>query len=288
MIALMPIPRQRRWSSQPLKLPDTMMRMCEGSDSVVWDAERLSSPHTQRDKRRRVQRMFDAIAPTYERVNAVASLGRDRYWRREMVRVAEVQPSDVLLDVACGTGDVARTFACAAVRPRRIIGADFSGPMLERAVDRPIVNGLFCQADALGLPLADASVSIVTCAFGIRNFQNLECGLREMNRVLRPGGRAVILEFAVPTTPILRGLYLFYFRRVLPVAATLISRDRTGAYRYLPESVLSFQGSDEIASALKAVGFDEVAVRSMTAGIVSVYVACKRSDAPTRTRSILL
>jgi demethylmenaquinone methyltransferase/2-methoxy-6-polyprenyl-1,4-benzoquinol methylase len=227
--------------------------------------------------------MFDAIAPTYERVNAVASLGRDRYWRREMVRLAEVHPGDVLLDVACGTGDVARTFAGASVRPHRIVGADFSVPMLHRAASRPIDRGTFCQADALGLPLADASVSIVTCAFGIRNFQDLGCGLREMSRVLRPGGRAVILEFTVPTTPILRHLYLVYFRRILPMAATMISRDRTGAYRYLPESVLSFQGSDEITSALKAAGFDEVKVRLMTAGIVSIYVARKRSDAPTKS-----
>jgi len=261
-----------------------MMRMREGPDSVVWDAQRLSSPHTQQDKRHRVQRMFDAIAPTYERVNAVASLGRDRYWRREMVRLAAVQQGDVLLDVACGTGDVARTFAGATVRPKRILGMDFSAPMLQRAADRPITDGTFCQADALRLPLADASVSIVTCSFGIRNFQDLGCGLREMNRVLRPGGRAVILEFTVPTGPTLRRMYLFYFRRVLPVAATLLSRDRTGAYRYLPESVLSFQGSDEIVSALKATGFDEVAVRPLTAGIVSVYVALKRSDASAKSR----
>lgn len=260
-----------------------MMRMCDGRDSVVWNEERLSSPHTQQDKRYRVQRMFDAIAPTYERVNAVASLGRDRYWRREMVRMAAVQQGDVLLDVACGTGDVARTFAGATVRPKRIIGADFSAPMLRRAADRPIVNGAFCQADALRLPLADASVSIVTCAFGIRNFQDLGCGLREMGRVLRPGGRAIILEFTVPTRPILRRMYLFYFRRVLPLAATLISRDRTGAYRYLPESVLSFQGSDEIASSLKSAGFDEVAVRPLTVGIVSIYVVLKRSNAPTKS-----
>lgn len=260
-----------------------MTRMSDERNSVVWDAQRLSSPHTQRDKRYLVQRMFDAIAPTYERVNAMASFGRDRAWRREMVRLAQVRADDVLLDVACGTGDVARSFASAAVRPKRIIGADFSVPMLRLAADRAIARGTFCQADALALPLADASVTIVTCAFGIRNFQDLECGLREMNRVLRPGGRAVILEFAVPATPVLRHLYLFYFRRVLPRAATLISRDRTGAYRYLPESVLSFQGSGAIVSALEATGFGEVVARPMTAGIVSIYVARKRSDAPAKS-----
>jgi demethylmenaquinone methyltransferase/2-methoxy-6-polyprenyl-1,4-benzoquinol methylase len=248
---------------------------------MVWDARRLNSPHTQHDKRLRVRQMFDAIAPTYELVNALASLGRDRYWRREMVRLAEVKPDDVLLDVACGTGDVARAFANAPVRPRQVVGADFSKSMLGLAARRPIERGEFCQADALHIPLSDASVTIVTCAFGIRNFQDLACGLREMNRVLQPGGRAVILEFTVPTTPVLRRLYLFYFRRLLPLAATLISRDRTGAYRYLPESVLSFQGAGEIESALCAVGFDDVSVKPLTAGIVSIYVAHKRSKAVT-------
>lgn len=244
-------------------------------DPVVWDDPRLASPHAQHDKAKRVQRMFDAIAPTYELVNSLGSLGRDRYWRRQMVRLAKVQPDDVLLDIACGTGDVTRTFASAVPRPQRVIGLDFSIPMLEYAASRPIERGYFHQGDALKLPIADASVSITTCAFGIRNFQNLSVGLGEMYRVLKPGGRAIILEFSIPTQPIMRKLYLLYFNRVLPVLASLISRDRTGAYRYLPSSVLSFYSRTEIAAALKEAGFGEVAIRPLTLGVVAVYVALK-------------
>ena len=244
-------------------------------EDLQWDDVRLNSPHTQADKSRRVQRMFDAIAPTYELVNSVASGGRDKYWRREMVRLAAVRPDDVLLDLACGTGDVARTFAAANVRPRHIIGADFSGSMLRVAATRPIAGGSFVQADALHIPLPDAGVSLVTCAFGIRNFQDLSAGLREMYRVLRPGGRAVILEFSLPRPGLLRTLYFFYIHRIMPMAATWISRDRSGAYRYLPRSVVSFPESSEILAALTAAGFTTAAVHPKTLGIVSIYVAAK-------------
>ena len=245
------------------------------SDLRVWDEGRLDAPHGQPDKAGRVRRMFDAIAPTYELVNRLASAGRDAYWRREMVRLARVRPDDVLLDVACGTGDVARTFAAAQVRPKRIVGVDFAARMLRLAADRPICGGLFAQGDALRLPVADGSVSIVTCAFGIRNFQDASAGLQEMHRVLGAGGRAVILEFAVPGGAMLRKLYLFYFHRIMPALATLVSRDRSGAYRYLPRSVLSFPEDEAIRSALVSAGFAEVAVHRRSCGIVALYVAVK-------------
>lgn len=245
---------------------------------AVWDRHRLTDPHGQHDKAARVRRMFDAIAPTYELVNRLTSAGRDRYWRREMVRLADVRADDVLLDVACGTGDVARTFGSAAVRPRRIVGADFAERMLREAVARPIADGGFACGDALRLPLADESVSIVTCAFGIRNFQDLNAGLREMHRVLKPAGRAVIAEFTVPSQPLLRSMYLFYFRRLLPRLATLISRDTSGAYRYLPESVLSFPDDQGVRAALTAAGFSNVTASRRTCGIVAMYVAQKAAN----------
>jgi len=251
--------------------------MTDRTNGIAWDDRTLAAPHAQRDKAVRVRHMFDRIAPTYELVNRLASAGRDRYWRKEMVRLAAVRPDDVLLDIACGTGDVARTFARASVRPAKIIGLDFSLPMLHHAAARPVDRGSFCQGDALRVPIADASVSIASCAFGIRNFQDLQAGFGEMHRVLRLSGRAVILEFSVPTQPVLRGLYLFYIRRLLPLAATLISRDRTGAYRYLPQSVVSFSGRDAIISGLKAAGFSQVNAYPLTFGIVAVYVASKGS-----------
>jgi demethylmenaquinone methyltransferase / 2-methoxy-6-polyprenyl-1,4-benzoquinol methylase len=243
---------------------------------ILWDSPRLSRPHEQADKAERVRRMFDQIAPTYELVNSVTSAGRDRHWRRKMVELARVRPDDVLLDIACGTGDVARNFASVGeggMRPRQIVGLDFSLPMLEQAARRPIAAGDFCQGDALRLPVADASVSIVTCAFGIRNFQDLARGFAEMHRVLRPGGRAVLLEFSLPRRPAMRWVYLFYIRRILPLLGRLISRDRSGAYRYLPSSVVSFPDRDSIAARLREAGFSGVAVHPLTLGIVAVYVA---------------
>lgn len=257
--------------------------MVKRAEEVLWDDERLTAVHAQADKARRVRRMFDAIAPCYELVNTLASAGRDRHWRRAMVRLAKVQSDDVLLDVACGTGDVARTFAVGlgrVARPGRIIGVDFSAPMLARAMARPIAAGVFLQGDALRLPIADQSVSIVTCAFGIRNFQDLPAGLAEMYRVLRDQGRAIILEFSVPSRPVVRGLYLFYVTQLMPAIAALISRDRTGAYRYLPSSVLSFDRSEMIADHLRQVGFNEVTVHPRSGGIVSIYVAMKNASAP--------
>ena len=246
-----------------------------GEHISVWDEGQLDAPHDQPDKAGRVRRMFDAIAPTYELLNRLASAGRDAFWRREMVRLARVRPDDVLLDVACGTGDVARAFAAARVRPKRIVGVDFAVQMLRLAADRPIRGGLFAQGDALRLPVVDGSVSIVTCAFGIRNFQDLSAGLRDMHRVLRAGGRAVILEFAVPASAVLRRLYLLYFNRIMPALATLVSRDRSGAYRYLPRSVLSFPGDEAIRSALMSAGFANVAIHRRSCGIVALYVAVK-------------
>ena len=252
--------------------------MSEREHSTVWDRDRLEAPHAQADKAYRVRRMFDAIAPTYERINTLASAGRDRYWRREMVRLADVRPDDVLLDLACGTGDVARAFASGNPRPARIIAADFSLPMLRLASARPVSRLALTQADALHLPLADGSVTIVSCAFGIRNLQDLDVGLREMQRVLRPGGRAVILEFTVPEATVFRQLYLCYVGWVLPTLAWLLSRDRTGAYRYLHKSVLSFPGREEIVSSLKSAGFAKVAVHPLSWGIVAIYLARKAGD----------
>jgi len=142
-------------------------------------------------------------------------------------------------------------------------------------VCRRPAGSVFLQGDAHTLPMADSSVSIVTCAFGIRNFQDLSAGLLEMFRVLQAGGHAVILEFSIPDRAILRRLYLFYFNWVMPWAATLLSRDRSGAYRYLPQSVLSFLGDEAICRALKRTGFSEVTVNRRSCGIVTVYVATK-------------
>ncbi len=217
--------------------------------------------------------MFDDIAPTYERVNTLASAGRDRGWRRETVRLAEVTPADRVLDIACGTGDLAEAFARAGIE--RIVGIDFASQMLLRSLDRVPGRAGWIQGDALRLPFADETFDITCCAFGVRNFQDLEKGLGEMHRVLKPGGRAVILEFSMPAQPVLRGIYQFYFAKILPKLATWISGDRTGAYNYLPSSVRTFVTPIQMIELLKKVGFSSARATSRTCGIVHIVRAGK-------------
>jgi demethylmenaquinone methyltransferase / 2-methoxy-6-polyprenyl-1,4-benzoquinol methylase len=240
---------------------------------LIWDDSRLANPHAQPDKARRVQRMFDGIAPTYERVNRVLSAGRDAYWRRRAVALTEVRPTDRVLDVASGTGDLARAFASA--HPARIVGSDFSSGMLALAASRqsPIE---WCRADALELPFPDRSFDVVSCAFGVRNFQDLPAGLREMRRILRPGGRACILEFTMPRSRFVGGIYLFYFRNVLPRLASIISRDRSGAYDYLPQSVTTFLDAHSMSRTMEDAGFENVRFTQVTAGIATIYIGHAR------------
>lgn len=250
-----------------------------------WDERALRDPHGQVDKARRVQAMFDAIAATYERVNTLATFGRDAIWRRRAVGAANVQSGDVILDVACGTGDMIRAFAAqaSAVRsqesgagrraaPARIIGVDFAREMLARGdyagVTVPVE---LIEADALHMPLPDASADVISCAFGVRNFQDLQAGLREMLRVARPGARVVILEFARPGNRLIRWLNERYCRFVLPCLGALVARDRVAAYRYLPRSVEVFEPVQSMVLRMRDAGFVNVTVRGMNFGGVVLY-----------------
>jgi len=247
------------------------------SKPLVWDESRLADPHGQPDKAARVQAMFDAIAPTYEKVNRWLSLGRDTIWRRRAVELAAVTSTDRVIDLACGTGDFARAFA--AAHPGGVVGCDFSSGMLRRAQSRTGSGGdrriHWYQADALHLPFANESFNIASCAFGVRNLQDLGRGFSEAYRVLRPGGRFVILEFSTPRAPLLGRLYMFYLSRVLPLLATLISRDRTGAYQYLPASVSTFVDAEGMAKRLTAAGFARVGHHRLTLGVVTIHLAWK-------------
>ncbi len=245
-------------------------------EDSAWTDGDLANPHAIADKARRVQRMFSAIAPSYDLNNRVHSLGMDQAWRRKAVRMAAVKPTDLVVDIACGTGDLSVAFLMAG--PKAVIGIDFCHAMLVKAHQKAAeLNpsqraGLeYCDGDAMRLPLTDASVDIVSIAFGIRNVSDFRLALREFARVLRPGGRLIILEFSLPENPILRGMYNFYFRRILPISATIISGDRTGAYRYLPESVNTFIGREELVSAMAAAGFDQPVATPLTMGISVCY-----------------
>lgn len=157
------------------------------------------------------------------------------------------------------------------------MGVDFSRAMLLLAAERPLDKCLYCQADALCLPLPDESVSIVTCAFGVRNFQDIDAGLVEMYRVLCPDGRVLILEFSLPEKLIFRRLYLYYFQKLMPFITGLLSGDRTGAYRYLPQSVVSFGSSRVVVARLKTAGFSGIKEYPLTGGVVTIYMARKNS-----------
>ncbi|WP_428940019.1 bifunctional demethylmenaquinone methyltransferase/2-methoxy-6-polyprenyl-1,4-benzoquinol methylase UbiE [Fontivita pretiosa] len=244
-----------------------------------WDDKLLSNPHAVADKRSRVQRMFAAIAPSYDLNNRLHSLWQDQRWRRKAVKLAQVRRDEFVVDVACGTGDL--TLAFAAAEPRAAIGIDFTYPMLPiaRAKSQTSKCGSrirFIAADAQTLPLPDQSADVVSIAFGIRNVQQPLVALKEFYRILRPGGRVIILEFSLPTSRILGTLYNFYFRRILPVTATLISGDKTGAYRYLPQSVNTFLGREQMMQMIRDAGFVDVQQFPMTFGVCVCYRGLKR------------
>lgn len=262
-------------SRQVLKRPLPYGRGSDKSNAKMgmraWDEQSLEQPHQATDKSHRIRAMFNAIAPTYERVNRVFSMGRDAGWRKKAMRLVGVHRADSVLDIACGTGDFTRSLAAAGTG--QVVGCDFAHQMLIRAATCKTDRIAWCEGDALRLPFSDGSFSLVGCAFGVRNFQDLDEGLSEMHRVLLPGGRAVILEFTRPTNRIARMLYECYAGRVMPLGASWISGDRTGAYRYLPRSVLSFVNAQEMCARLRQAGFADTTATPLTFGVVTVYVA---------------
>ena len=220
-----------------------------------------------------VRRMFGAIAPRYDLLNHLLSANRDRVWRRRAVdRLVEGSRRDgTYLDACAGTMDLSVELADRPEFNGSVLGFDFSYPMLDagrgKLAGRSIVPAC---ADALRLPLRDASVDGAMVAFGVRNLADIDAGLREFARVVRPGGRLVVLEFMTPHWQPFRSLYLFYFRRVLPLVGRLISRHGS-AYSYLPESVLRFPEPPELARKMEAAGFAGVEWDVMTGGIVAAH-----------------
>jgi demethylmenaquinone methyltransferase / 2-methoxy-6-polyprenyl-1,4-benzoquinol methylase len=250
------------------------------SHQPAWTANDLrSNPHAAADKARRVQGMFAAIARSYDLNNRVHSLGRDQAWRRRVVRECGVRPVDQVLDVACGTGDLTEAFAAAGAAS--VVGVDFTDEMLDiarlkselRPARRTGCAPSYQWADAMDLPFGDATFDVVSIAFGIRNVSDPMRALREFARVLRPSGRVAVLEFSRPSNPIVRAFNALYCDRLMPLTATWLAGDRSGAYRYLPKSVQTFAQPSQLAAMLREAGFESIRHRSMTLGLCTATIA---------------
>lgn len=249
------------------------------SAAVPGDGRR---PSLDKDPRR-IAGMFDAIAHRYDQLNHLLSAGLDRRWRRRAVVALELPPDAAVLDVCTGTADLAMAAMRHRPAPRFVLGVDFAGAMLALGSQKLREAGVtrrvrLARGDACRLPCATASVDAVTIGFGIRNVQDTGGAVREMYRALKPGGRLAILEFGEPRLPVLRSIYLWYFRVVLPRIGRLLSR-HTEAYAYLPASVSAFLTPDELVALLENVGFTAVRVDRLTVGVVYLYVGQKAESA---------
>ncbi len=240
-----------------------------------------------------IRRMFDGIAPEYDRLNHLLSMGFDRSWRRRALKEVLPAPGPApasggptpdpasyrVLDIACGTGDFSLEIARRLPQGGSVTGVDISEGMLAVMLEKVALQGLQGKISAIpgdceALPFPDASFDCATIGFGIRNFEHREAALREILRVLKPQGKLVILELSVPETPVIRQLFLFYFTKIAPLVGGLISGDRN-AYSYLPASVKAFPGKEKWMATMRGCGFREVTHKAFTFGTCRLYRGVK-------------
>jgi demethylmenaquinone methyltransferase/2-methoxy-6-polyprenyl-1,4-benzoquinol methylase len=221
----------------------------------------------------RISRMFDRIAPTYDLLNHLLSANVDQAWRRRAVRLLDAGPAERVLDACTGTGDLAVALHQAGAGD--VVGCDFAPEMIRLAEEKAGAHVRFQVADVLDLAFGDGTFDAATVAFGVRNFQDLPRGLAELCRVLRPGGRLLVLEFSRPPNRLVRGLYETYSMVVLPMIGNLVSGGADNAYAYLPRSVQAFPAPDRLAGLLREAGFSAVDVHPLTFGIATIHLAVK-------------
>ena len=245
----------------------------------AWNASELASnPHVSSEKAGKVRRMFAAIANSYDLNNRLHSFGRDQAWRRAAVTLARVSSEDAVLDIACGTGDLSEAFVEAGAR--EVVGGDFTPEMLEHAARKSTRfaedrRPSYVHADAMDLPFEDNRFDVVSIAFGIRNVATPARAMAEFHRVLRPGGRLVILEFAEPRIAPIRWLNTLYTAKIMPLTASLVARDRSGAYHYLPRSIETFLSPEELATLAGEAGLRVETQKHLTFGVCVATLAVK-------------
>lgn len=237
-------------------------------------------PYKERSesKKQQITEMFDNVSGKYDLLNRVLSGGIDIYWRKKALGMLKKNTNNLILDIATGTGDLAIE-ASRILKPEKIIGVDISKGMLDEGIKKIQKLGLqdkieFQLGDSEKLLFADNTFDTVIVSFGVRNFENLLKGLSDMNRVLKPGGTCMVIEFSKPKNFIFRHAYWFYSTRILPFIGKLISKDRS-AYTYLPESVKAFPDGEDFLEIYRQAGFKETTAIPLTFGICSVYIGKK-------------
>ena len=233
---------------------------------------------TDTAKTEQVRQMFDAIAPAYDFMNRAMTLGIDIWWRKLAVkRLKRIHPA-AILDVATGTGDFAIQLN-KSLSPQHITGIDLSQGMLDEARRKVKDKGLeekitFVKGDCMALPMADGTFDAVTVAFGVRNFEHLQQGYKEMARVLKPGGMLCVLELSTPGNPLIRWFYDLYALHIIPAIGAMKSGDKT-AYRYLPESIAAVPQGDDMLQLMRNAGLRDATFRCLTLGVCTIYTAVR-------------
>ena len=244
---------------------------------MAYQQEQIN-PYTCGDKAQQVEAMFDNIAPTYDTLNHRLSWNIDRGWRRKAIQALAPYKPQTMLDIATGTGDFA-IMAAQMLKPQRLVGADISEGMMEIGRQKVKARGLdavitFEREDCTALSYPDGTFDAVTAAFGIRNFADLDKGLAEMCRVLKPGGHLSVVELTTPVTFPMKQLFAIYSHTILPVYGRLISKD-THAYSYLTKTIEAFPQGEKMTGILKKAGFSQASFKRLTFGICTMYFATK-------------